>query len=147
MNPKITREQLLHLVPKRSKYGVKQDQQGKLDRTYKGIQYHSEAEMLYAQQLDILQMAGEIRCWKRQQVYPLWVNGQHVTDYTADFEVYKGHRPPIVVDVKGHQTPESKLKIKLMKAVYGITVQIVTKDTKQKKEKACLKKILNSKRP
>lgn len=124
MNPKVTIEQLL-AKDRRDKFGIIRTDAGKLARTYNGILYHSESEALYAQQLDILKMAGEIREWKRQVEYPLYVNGVLVTTYFADFEVYKAHTTPIVVDVKGHQTPESKIKIKLMKAVYGIEVVIV----------------------
>ncbi len=125
MNPKVTIQELLARTPKRHKFGVDQTEQGKQNRTYKGILYHSRAEALYAQQLDILQMTGHIRIWKRQVKYPLQINGIHCGDYVADFQVFKGHTPPEVVDVKGHQTAESRLKIALMKAIYGIEVVIV----------------------
>jgi hypothetical protein len=135
MNPKVTREQLLAEIPKRHKFGIIQTAKGIRERTYRGIVYHSKGEADYAQQLDILKLAGEIRDWKRQVEYPLYVNGVHCCTFFADFEVYKGHTTPIVVDVKGHQTPESKIKIKLMKAVYGIDVLIVLTGTAARKKK------------
>lgn len=83
--------------------------------------------MVYAQELDILKASGHIREYHRQVVLPLMVNGTKVGKYIADFEVFDGHTVGRLIDCKGFQTPVSKLKIRLVKAIYGRTVEIVTR--------------------
>lgn len=122
-NPKITVAELAKKL-KRSKYGVKHDEQGKLDRTYKGVLYHSKRECEYAQELDILQRAGKIAGWQRQKAYRLAINGQEICNYVCDFLVLEKGRYR-VIDVKGHMTAEARLKLKLMRAIHGIEVEIV----------------------
>jgi hypothetical protein len=67
------------------------------------------------------QRAGEIRNLERQVRFRLEINGVHICDYIAD-EVYFERDRRVVVDVKGVETPEWKLKAKLMLALYGIEV-------------------------
>lgn len=131
-NRRITAAELAK-VQKRSKFGVRHDQQGKAERTYKGVLYHSKRECEYAQELDILQKAGKIVGWSRQVAYALNVPVETATarpdwrvkvaDYVADFVVIGN--PNRVIDVKGYMTPVSRLKIKMFEAQYGITVEIV----------------------
>lgn len=131
-NPKITLAELATKL-KRSKYGVKHDEQGKADRTYKGVLYHSKRECEYAQELDLLKSAGKIEHWERQVIYPIKIQPNDkdreplvVFDYVADFLVYrKKGEPGQVVDVKGKMTEEARLKIKMFEAQYGRKVEIV----------------------
>jgi hypothetical protein len=123
-NPRITAEELAKKL-KRSKYGVRNDEQGKIDRTYKGVIYHSKREAEYAQELDCLKRAGHIEDWKRQQPYRLDVNGTHICDYVADFLVIGDAYGDRVIDVKGHMTEVARLKLKLMRAIHGVEVEIV----------------------
>lgn len=67
------------------------------------------------------QRAGEIRNLERQVKFKIEINGTHICDYIADEVYFEGQRR-VVVDVKGVETPEFKLKRKLMAALYGIEV-------------------------
>lgn len=118
-----------YLKPRRSKYGVRNDEEGKRQRTYGGVLYHSRAEMRYAQELDVMKFHGQIREWKRQVRFPLVVNGVSLGHYVADFEVFENEGKHALVgrliDVKGMDTAASKLKRKLVLALYGREVEIV----------------------
>lgn len=63
-----------------------------------------------------------------QVKYPITINGVKVCGYVADF-VYKNHKGELVVeDVKSEHTrklPVYRIKMKLMKAVYGIEIKEV----------------------
>ncbi|KKM06917.1 hypothetical protein LCGC14_1739120 [marine sediment metagenome] len=68
--------------------------------------------------------SGEI---SRLEVHPKWeifVNGQKICTYTADF-VYWENSNYVVEDVKSQptMTPVYRLKKKMMKAVHGIEIQ------------------------
>jgi len=87
------------------------------DRTYNGIVYHSKAEALYAFGLDALKSAGEIKGWVRQVPFPLQVNGKLICKFVVDFVVAE-HEHDVIHEVKGWQSPEYKLQLKLFKALY-----------------------------
>ena len=55
--------------------------------TYDGYTYQSKLEAEYAQQLDWMLKAKEIKSWRRQVPLELRVNGHLVTTYRVDFEV------------------------------------------------------------
>lgn len=62
----------------------------------------------------------------RQRTFPLYVNGELICRYRADYDYFlyqatEGNHE--VLDVKGHRTDIYKLKKKLMKAIYGIEVK------------------------
>lgn len=131
MNRRITVDELAKSL-KRSKMNVDTSAGGKLKRTYQRIGedkadvYASERECRYAVELDVMLKAGAIRRWERQVKYVLAVNGVHIGTYRADFEVYEfGLDKPRTIDVKGYMTEPAKYRIKLMKAIHGIEVEIV----------------------
>lgn len=111
---------------KRSKYGVRNDAEGKAARTIDGILFASKAEAKRYFELKLLEKAGKIGPLERQYQYDLTVNGYKVGTYIADFvyiEYIDGaDRLPHVEDVKGVRTPLYRLKKKLMKAIYGIDI-------------------------
>lgn len=90
-----------------------------------GISFPSKAEGAYYSMLKLRERAGEVSNVEMQKPYALTVNGVLVCTYRADFVFddlrEKRHR---VVDVKGVQTPEFKIKKKLMWAVHKIEVEI-----------------------
>ena len=89
----------------------------KADRTYKGVVYDSKAEMLRAFELDALKAAGKIIDWERQVPFTLAVNGIPICKFVVDFCVWT----PVgkhYEEIKGWETPEYKLKLKLFKAIY-----------------------------
>jgi len=85
-----------------------------------------------------MQEAGEIISLEVQPKFPLRVNGQPIkirsdrypggraVSYYADFSYYDerlGER--VVEDVKGQDTPMSRLKRAIVEAQYGVPVKIV----------------------
>lgn len=107
------------VTPKRSKYGAKRTL---LD----GILFDSKAEACFYAFLKQREKANEVSDIKRQHKYDLMVNGVLIASYIADFVFFdrkvKAYR---VVDVKGFVTRDFRLKAKLMKACFGIEVEVV----------------------
>ncbi len=77
---------------------------------------------------------GVIRDLQYQVRFSIDVKAAHICDYIADFVYEKLFPDPlgvqhawrtVVEDFKGFQTPDSKLKCKLMKAVHNVDVRIV----------------------
>ena len=103
---------------------------------YGGQKFDSIREFERFQELRLLEKAGKIinlivqpryflRCGEkdvkiRSDRYP---NGRHVS-YYADFE-YEENGEKIVEDVKGKDTPVSRLKRAFIEAQYGVRVRIV----------------------
>ncbi|MXN51887.1 DUF1064 domain-containing protein [Shinella sp. AETb1-6] len=119
----LTREQgqaLLSSKPKRSKYGAEKTL---LD----GILFDSKAEARFYADLKVRERAGEVTDIELQRGYDLAPNGVHVAFYVADFVFFdRTVCRRRVVDVKGAPaTPAFRLKAKLMKACFGIEVEVV----------------------
>lgn len=91
-----------------------------------GIRFDSKAEAKRWQQLKLLERANEITALKRQQHFPIVINGQKVCTYIADF-TYSDLRAgrDVIEDVKGMATEGYRLKKKLMKAVHGVEISEV----------------------
>lgn len=137
---------------KRSKYNVRTDKIGKLERTADGILFDSKAECERYKELILLQRAGQIR---NLQVHPeyliIWpATGKKICKVKLDFlyekwpGIWRCHDPweTVVVDVKGKDNAMSKLKRKLVEACHGITVKLITKEKRSgpKKTRAVAKK-------
>lgn len=108
-------------VYKRNKYHAKKT-------TVDGITFDSKAEAKHYVQLKLLERAGRIKDIELQPQWALRVNGIHVCTYRADFsycDMSAGGRR-VFVDVKGVKTPVYRLKVKLLKALYGIVVKEIT---------------------
>jgi Protein of unknown function (DUF1064) len=115
----------VQLTPrKRSKYGVRNDAVGKLERTCDGITFASKAEMQRYWDLNLLERAGLIRNLKLQPVYELKVHGERVCKYVADFR-YEENGKIVVEDCKGVRTAEYRLKKRLMKIIHKIEIKEV----------------------
>jgi hypothetical protein len=94
-----------------------------------GYRFDSIAEAARYQQLKLMEKAGEIEnllADKKGLRLPVFINGFKVFDYEADF-LYVEKRTGLSVyeDVKGHRTPEYRLKKKCVEAYYGITIREV----------------------
>jgi hypothetical protein len=109
----------------RSKYRVRTDPAGVAERTFQGRTYASKAECRYAQELELLRLSGAIRSWDPQFPIPLEVNGLLVCKIVIDFRVQWKDGRTSLVEVKGHETPEYKLKRKLFRAVMGYDFEVV----------------------
>lgn len=100
---------------KKSKYN---NQKTEVD----GILFDSKKEAARFGELKLLLKAGIIGLLERQVTYELG----NIARYIADFryiDVKTGET--IVEDVKGVKTPVYKLKKKMMKSMYGITIKEV----------------------
>lgn len=122
MTLRLSREEgkaLLSAKPKRSKYGA--------HRTLvDGILFDSKAEARFYADLKNRERAGEVTEIELQREYDLMVNGVLVARYRADFVFFdRIARARRVLDVKGVATRDFRLKAKLMKACFGIDVQVV----------------------
>lgn len=98
-----------------------------------GIIFQSEKEAERYVFLKILQSQGEISALEIQPKFEVWIKGQWIFSYTADFR-YKRDGQVIVEDVKAEgkprpgrktfttRTPLYQLKKKLVKALLGIEI-------------------------
>jgi len=113
----------------RSKYHVRQDAQGKADRTRDGILFGSKLERIRYDELKLLERAKAIEYVRRQVPFTLlaWSAGLgrsvEIGKYIADFCYFDAKlKRDIVEDVKGMRTPVYQLKKKMVKACYGIEI-------------------------
>jgi len=89
------------------------------DRTYAGRVYHSKAEAVHAFGLDQKKSAGIIYWWAAQRRLPIFCAGKFICDVVLDFGIqdHPGDLPRYE-EIKGWETPEWKLKKKLLLACY-----------------------------
>lgn len=116
---KIVARSLAGEKPKRAKYGntkTTYTNSAQVTRTY-----DSKKEANYAAQLDLEKRAGDVWWWIPQVRIPL----PGGVAYVADFLVARRNGVISWVDVKGRDTPMSQAKRKIVKAIYGIDVEIV----------------------
>ena len=104
---------------KSSKFGAKKT-------VVDGITFDSKWESERYGQLKAMERGGIVTDLELQVKYDIVINDIKICKYIADF-VYKeessdGKIREIVEDAKGFETPEFKLKKKLMKAVHGIDI-------------------------
>jgi hypothetical protein len=86
-------------------------------KEYNGVVYHSIREAKYAEQLDWQVKAGAITKWERQIKLELKVNGQLICNYVVDFKVTNKMGGIELHEIKGFETPDWKLKWKLLHAL------------------------------
>lgn len=121
---RMTEEQYAELMRRRSVPLAPAPKKSKFKnircQAHDGKNFASRLERDYYEQLLLRWKAGDVLWFVRQPTFDL--EGGVV--YRADFLVVT--RTGVdVVDTKGHQTQESKNKLKQVKARYGIEVQIV----------------------
>ncbi len=95
------------------------------------IKFDSKWESERYLYLKSLERAKTVKDLELQVRFNLEVNGQKICAYIADFR-YKRQNPEgdwkeIIEDAKGVETPEFKLKKKLMKACLGIEIYLSKK--------------------
>jgi hypothetical protein len=108
----------------RSKYGAKKT-------VVDGITFDSKWEAERYGQLKAMERGGLVTELELQVPYNIIVNDQKICKYIADFryklEHANGTIEDVVEDAKGVETPEFKLKKKLMKAVFNIEIYLSRK--------------------
>ena len=94
-----------------------------------GITFDSKFEARCYSLLKLLERAGEVRALKLQPRFDIVVNGVKVCTYVADFSYQETRQTQfgptwddIIADAKGVRTRDYRLKVKLMKAVYGVDI-------------------------
>ena len=105
------------MYSKRNKYKAKKTE-------VDGITFHSKREASRYRELLLLEKSGIITNLELQKKYTFQVGDEKICSYLADF-VYKENDKEIVEDVKGFDTPLSKLKRQMMKAFFNIDVVII----------------------
>ena len=89
-----------------------------------GIRFHSKGEARRYSELRLLELAGEISNLELQPRFEIvGPIPRKVASYFADFSYFEDSRR-VVEDFKGHDTPLSKLKRKLVETIYGITITV-----------------------
>lgn len=95
--------------------------------------FASQGELARWNFLKMMQDEGKIRNLRRQIRFKLEINGQLICIYVADHGYRILHceefEQETIEDFKGMETPEFKLKKKLMFAIHGIDVKVVKKPT------------------
>jgi len=88
-----------------------------------GWNFDSKAEAAYYTYLKILQAQGDVSHFLRQTTFHL---PGHII-YRLDFLVFWADGRVTYEDVKGFETPEFKLKKRLVEEVYGIELTLIKK--------------------
>lgn len=86
--------------------------------TYNGYTYDSIMEANHAAGLDLRVRAGQIKAWDRQFPVRVDINGYHIFTSKVDFRVHELDGSYTLEEVKGVETPDYKLKKKLIEAVF-----------------------------
>ena len=101
---------------------------GNVRQSYGGHQYDSKGEAGYAQDLDLMVKAGEIKSYERQVSFDLHgVNGGKVCVHRVDFLVLTNEGKQEVHEYKGFATAVWDLKRKLFEDEYPEIEYIVIK--------------------
>lgn len=110
-------------LPKRSKYGAVRTT---VEWAGEKHSFHSKKEADRFLQLKLLERAGDITHVEKQPRFKCEVNGQHITEYRADFRYFdKVRGARVVEDVKGHRTREYIIKKALTEALFNVRIEEV----------------------
>lgn len=105
-------------TPRRNKFNAKKTE---YDSPHFGLRtYDSKAEAKRAGELDLLMKAGDVLFWLPQPRFPI-PGGE----YRADFQIHWAAGGVTFEDVKGKDTPTSKLKRDVVQSIYGVEVKVV----------------------
>lgn len=107
-------------TPKRSKYG-------NVKVTVDNIRFDSKREAAYYGELKMREKAGEVTGVELQRPFKLLgPKGELMATYKADFAFWDNREDRFrVIDVKGVETKEFRLKKKMMRALLGIEIEVV----------------------
>jgi len=101
------------------------------ERVFQGRVYHSKAECVYAQELELQRMAKAIIGWDSQIRFPIIVNEQKICTVVVDFQVYHLDGSRECIEVKGWESEVYRIKAKLFRATYPKVKYTVVKVGKQ----------------
>jgi hypothetical protein len=108
-----------------------------IQTTVDGIVFASKAEARRYGELKLLERAGEVTGLQLQPRFDLACGGRpllirsagfpkgRASYYLADFEYYERDGTRVIEDVKGMDTPVSRLKRAVVEAEYGLRITLV----------------------
>jgi hypothetical protein len=103
-------------------YSRKQSKYHSVSQNYNGRHYRSKKEAAYAESLDLLKMAGEIKEWEyEKERIPLDVNGIHITSYMPDFWITMPDGSLEIHEVKGGSFMENLPVFKFKRLLFEAT--------------------------
>ena len=111
----------------RDNFGNKFNVATVVDRTYRGVVYHSKMESEYARYLDILLAGKRIASWEGQVSFDIILNGVLLSRYFCDFKVMLTNGTIEYHEVKGYSTQLYQLKRKLVEAIHGVEIKEIKK--------------------
>ena len=91
-----------------------------------GIRFDSKLEARYYGVLKLMQREGSVLFFLRQ--VPIHIKGENSSPnvkYVCDFQVFFADGSVEFIDVKGVETPEFKIKKKLVESNYPIKIKIL----------------------
>lgn len=101
-----------------------------------GHTHDSKKEAARCNELHVLEASGVITHLIQQPVFEIAFDGRHVCKVIADFQYREGDNL-VTIDVKGMDTPVSRLKRKLVAAAYpGTTIEIYPPKVRKIRRKA-----------
>jgi len=89
-----------------------------------GYMFDSKAEVKRYQELKLLWAAGQIWILEIHPTFVIRIKGKQICRVILDF-AYCNPKGRVIEDVKGMDTPISRLKRKLVEAQYGIKVEVL----------------------
>lgn len=87
-----------------------------------GFVFASRHEANRYSELKLMESAGEITHLGLQPKFPIFVAGNLICTYIADFEYRTKSGTYVVEDAKGVKTDVYRLKNKLVRALYGVVI-------------------------
>jgi hypothetical protein len=103
---------------------------------YNSNRYDSVGEADYARGLDFAIKGNAIKSWRRQIPFTLIVNGRTICKHIIDFEITHNDDSLELIEYKGFETEEWKIKRKLFNALYpDLKYRVVKHQKKSKKSK------------
>ncbi len=94
---------------------------------YGGVKYQSKREAAFAAELDLAFRLKQIKGWRRQVEIPLTVNGKRICKLVIDFEVCYPDGTIELVEIKGRETRDWRIKWRLFEALYPETRRRIVK--------------------
>lgn len=85
---------------------------------YNGYIYDSGFEADYARELDFRLKAKDIKAWERQFKVEIWINGMWILNHKIDFRIENNDGSFELVECKGMETIDWRIRKKLLEAVW-----------------------------
>src|ERR1035437_9847541 len=85
---------------------------------YEGYMYDSMFEANYAMNLDWRKKAKDIKDWERQYPVTIEANGEKILTTKVDFRVQHNDKSFELVETKGFETPDYKIKKRLIEVIW-----------------------------